>query len=81
MQEIEDRGIAIMRAALYARYSSDWQRAASNEDQFRDCSEHEAREGWKLAGACSASVVSGDSMNLHPDVSFWRTRDEKCSRS
>ena len=38
------------RAALYARYSSDLQREASIEDQFRGCREHAGREGWKVAG-------------------------------
>ncbi len=32
------------RAVLYARYSSDNQREASIEDQFRFCREHAARE-------------------------------------
>ena len=32
-----------LRAALYARYSSDQQRAASIEDQFRVCRERGAR--------------------------------------
>ena len=39
-----------VRAALYARYSSDQQRAASIEDQFRVCRERAAREGWKVVG-------------------------------
>ena len=34
-----------MRAALYARYSFDQQRAASVEDQFRICRELAEREG------------------------------------
>ena len=37
-----------LRCALYARYSSDQQRAASIEDQFRICREHAEREGWKI---------------------------------
>ncbi len=37
-----------MRAALYARYSSDQQRAASIEDQFRVCRERAEREGWNV---------------------------------
>ena len=36
-----------LRCALYARYSSDQQRAASIEDQFRICREHVDRKGWK----------------------------------
>ena len=51
-----------LRAALYIRYSSDQQRAASIEDQFRVCRERAAREGWKIAGAYKDSAISGDSM-------------------
>ena len=37
-----------MRAAIYARYSSDNQRDASIEDQVRLCRERIDREGWSL---------------------------------
>ncbi len=57
-----------LRCALYARYSSDQQRAASIEDQFRICRERAAREGWKVAGAYRDSAISGDSMILRPGV-------------
>ena len=56
------------RCALYARYSSDQQRAASIEDQFRVCRERAAREGWKIAGAYKDSAISGDSMILRPGI-------------
>lgn len=35
-----------MRAALYARYSSEGQREASIEDQNRNCERYAKREGW-----------------------------------
>ncbi len=57
-----------LRCALYARYSSDQQRAASIEDQFRVCREHAAREGWKIAGTYKDSAISGDSMILRPGI-------------
>ena len=38
------------RVALYARYSSDNQREASIEDQFRICREQAKREKWKVVG-------------------------------
>ncbi|WP_414735979.1 recombinase family protein [Ensifer adhaerens] len=38
------------RVALYARYSSDNQREASIEDQFRICREQATREKWKIVG-------------------------------
>jgi site-specific DNA recombinase len=34
--------------ALYARYSSDQQNAASIEDQLRICRERAEREGWQV---------------------------------
>ena len=40
-----------MRAVIYARYSSEQQRAASIEDQIRLCKETIAREG------CECSLV------------------------
>ena len=57
-----------LRCALYARYSSDQQRAASIEDQFRVCRERAEREGWKIAGAYKDSAVSGASMILRPGI-------------
>ena len=57
-----------LRCALYTRYSSDQQRAASIEDQFRVCRERAAREGWKIAGAYKDSAVSGASMILRPGI-------------
>ena len=57
-----------LRCALYARYSSDQQRAASIEDQFRVCREHAEREGWTIAGAYKDSAISGDSVILRSGV-------------
>ncbi len=57
-----------LRCALYARYSSDQQRAASIEDQFRICRERAEREGWKIAGAYRDSAVSGASTILRPGI-------------
>ena len=57
-----------LRCALYARYSSDQQRAASIEDQFRVCRERAEREGWKIAGAYKDSAIAGDSMILRPGI-------------
>ena len=56
------------RAALYARYSSDLQRQASIEDQFRVCPELAEREGWTVAGCYRDAAISGDSMILRPGV-------------
>jgi site-specific DNA recombinase len=50
-----------MRAAIYARYSTDLQSAASIEDQVRLCKERVAREGWTLAATYSDRGKSGSS--------------------
>ncbi|GLS22931.1 resolvase [Labrys miyagiensis] len=52
------------RAALYARYSSDSQRDASIEDQFRLCHEYATHEGWSVAGSYQDAAISGASTVL-----------------
>ncbi|TCP38015.1 recombinase family protein [Rhodovulum marinum] len=56
------------RVAIYARYSSDNQRDASIEDQFRVCREHAKREDWKVVGAFKDAAISGASMILRPGI-------------
>ena len=56
------------RVALYARYSSDNQSAASIEDQFRICREHAARQGWTVAACYHDAAISGASMILRPGI-------------
>lgn len=56
------------RVALYARYSSDNQRDASIEDQFRICREQAKREGWKVVGTYKDAGISGSSMILRPGI-------------
>ena len=56
------------RAALYARYSSDQQRAASIDDQFRVCREHAERSGWTVAGGYRDAATSGASVILRPGI-------------
>jgi DNA invertase Pin-like site-specific DNA recombinase len=51
-----------MRAAIYARYSSDHQREASIEDQLRICKERIAREGWDLVEIFQDKALSGASL-------------------
>ncbi len=50
-----------MRAAIYARYSSDLQRDASIEDQIRVCRERLDREGWALCATYTDHAKSGAS--------------------
>lgn len=50
-----------MRAAIYARYSSDLQRDASVEDQIRLCRERVMRDGWELVATYTDRAHSGAS--------------------
>ncbi len=50
-----------MRAAIYARYSSENQRAASIELQTRKCRAFVARQGWSLVQTYSDQAISGAS--------------------
>ena len=50
-----------MRAAIYARYSSDNQRDASIEDQARQCRNRIKNEGWSLTKVYSDHAISGAS--------------------
>ncbi len=52
----------MIRAALYARYSSDNQRDASIEDQLRLCRIHAERQGWHVAESYCDRAVSGASL-------------------
>ncbi len=56
-----------MRAAIYARYSSDLQRDASIEDQIRLCQERAAREGWNVVEQHADRGISGASL-LRPGI-------------
>ncbi len=57
----------MMRAVIYARYSSDKQREASIEDQIRLCKERAAREGWSVIGSYEDQAVSGASL-IRPGI-------------
>jgi len=48
-----------MRAAIYARYSSDLQRPASIHDQARQCRAEISRRGWEEAALYSDSEIPG----------------------
>jgi len=56
------------RVALYARYSSDGQRDASIDDQFRICRERATSEGWTIVTAYKDAAISGASMILRPGI-------------
>jgi site-specific DNA recombinase len=54
-----------MRVSIYARYSTDLQRAASIEDQVLICTERVMREKWTLTATYTDRGISGAS-NLRP---------------
>ena len=51
----------MMRAAIYARYSSDNQRDASIDDQVRQCRKRIESDGWRLTEVYSDHAISGAS--------------------
>jgi DNA invertase Pin-like site-specific DNA recombinase len=51
-----------MRVAIYARFSSDLQRAASIEDQVRLCTVRADRESWQIVGTFTDAAISGATM-------------------
>jgi site-specific DNA recombinase len=48
-----------MKVAIYARYSSDNQRAASIEDQSRNCRRRAEAEGWEVVTTFTDAAMSG----------------------
>ena len=48
-----------MRAAIYARYSTENQREASIDDQVRVCRAHADREGWSVVEIFADYAISG----------------------
>jgi site-specific DNA recombinase len=48
-----------MKAALYARFSSDLQRATSIEDQYRNCRKRAEAEGWKIVATFADQAMTG----------------------
>jgi site-specific DNA recombinase len=56
-----------MRCAIYARYSSDLQRAESIEDQVRVCLARAEREGWPVVKIFSDPAISGSTL-IRPGI-------------
>ena len=48
-----------MRAAIYARYSSNNQRDASIEDQVQVCRRYIKQQGWVMVQVYSDAAISG----------------------
>ena len=56
-----------MRAAIYARYSTDLQATASVDDQFRLCAERAKAEGWTIVEQFADRGISGASL-IRPGI-------------
>jgi site-specific DNA recombinase len=56
-----------MKAAIYARYSTDMQSAVSVDDQFRLCSERALSEGWTVIEQFADRSISGASL-IRPGI-------------
>lgn len=56
-----------MRCAIYARYSSEGQRAESIDDQVEVCRRYIERQGWSVTKIYKDAAISGASKNLRPD--------------
>src|SRR4051812_5772262 len=50
---------SVMRACIYARFSTDKQRDTSIEDQARGCRTRAEREGWTIVAEHSDAQTSG----------------------
>ena len=57
-----------MRAALYARYSSDLQNAASIQDQFAACRIYAERQGVQVVATFEDAAISGASAANRPGL-------------
>ncbi len=54
-------GVSVMRAVIYARYSSENQREASITDQIEVCTRYVNQHGWTIVGTYADAAVSGAS--------------------
>jgi len=57
-----------MRAAVYARFSTDRQNESSISDQVRVCSEYAERQGWNVVQLFEDQGISGAAMGNRPGV-------------
>ena len=57
-----------MRAALYARFSTDQQSAASIPDQLRACRRHAAGLGAEVVEAFKDAAISGAAIGNRPGM-------------
>jgi DNA invertase Pin-like site-specific DNA recombinase len=68
-----------MRAALYARYSTDRQSESSIDDQVRVCEEYAARHGMTVVARHADEGISGAAIGNRP--AFGRLMDDAAARA
>ena len=66
-----------MRAAIYARYSSDLQRESSIEDQFEICRRYAESQGWTILREYSDRAASG-STKFRPEYQDLLATARRC---
>ena len=58
----------MIRAAIYARYSSDLQSEASIDDQVRLCRERAERDGMVVSDVFTDFAISGGNLSNRPGM-------------
>jgi DNA invertase Pin-like site-specific DNA recombinase len=66
------------RAAFYGRYSSENQREASIEDQYRNCERYAARDGWQIVERYKDMAITGSTTDRPGYLAMLR--DAKAKR-
>ena len=68
-----------MRAAIYARYSTDMQSTTSVEDQVRQCRERAERDGHEIVDVFSDYAISGSSLGNRPGMLSLMAAAKACA--
>jgi len=64
-----------LRAALYARFSTDMQRDASIDDQIRTCHDYAEKQGMEVVEVFSDKAMSGASLMRSGIQNLLRSAD------
>lgn len=67
-----------MRVVIYARYSSENQRETSIEDQFRNCEQRAATEGWTIHKRYKDMAISGGTAERSAYQEMLKDAEMKC---
>ncbi len=67
-----------MKAALYARFSSENQKDSSIQDQFRNCETRAVREGWEIVARYADRAISGTTADRPQYQQMLKDAQAKC---